>query len=189
MPWLIYITGLPGSGKSTIAKALLKLLSSKKIEATYLRLDEIRKEIVPEPQYTEEERERVYQAYAERGLKLVEKGKNVILDATAHRKKWRDWVRCKVKDFFEVYIKCDLDTCIKRESERKEGLVMADLYKKALERKKTGKDFPGLGEVIGVDVPYEEYKKADIIIESDKLSSEEAAREILTKIPRALQSY
>ena len=182
MPWLIYITGLPGSGKSTIAQALLKLLAARKIDATFLRLDEIRKEIIPEPHYTEEEREKVYQAYAERGLELILDEKNVILDATAHRKKWRDLVRSQVINFLEVYIKCDLDTCIKRESQRKEGLVMADIYKKALERKKTGRDFPGLGEVVGVDAPYEENQKAEVKIESDKLSAEEAAERIFAEL-------
>jgi len=182
MPWIVYITGLPGSGKTTIARALLKLLASQGIEASYLRLDEIRREIIPEPHYTEEERERVYQAYAERGLKLFRQGKNVILDATAHRKKWRDLIRAQVINFLEIYIKCDLDTCIKRESQRKEGLVMADIYKKALERKKAGKDFPGLGEIIGVDVPYEENERAEVKIESDKFSAEEAAKRIIEKL-------
>ncbi len=184
MPWVIYITGLPGSGKSTIAQALLELLASQKIDAVYLRLDEIRKEIVPDPHYTEEEREKVYRAYAERGLALFEEGKNVILDAAAHRKKWRELVRARAKNFLEVHIECDLDTCIGRESERKEGLVMADLYRKALERKKTGKDFPGLGQVVGVDVPYEENEKAEIKIESDKISPEEAAKVIIGKLTR-----
>ena len=186
MSWLIYITGLPGSGKSTIAKNLLELLASEKIEAVYLRLDEIRKEIVSEPQYTEEERERVYQGYAKRGLELIREGKNVILDATTHRKKWRDLVRAQAENFLEVYIKCDLNTCVKRESERKEGLVMADIYRKALERKRTGKDFPGLGEVIGVDVPYEEHEKAEVKIESDKLSADEAERRIIEKLTEFL---
>ena len=182
MPWLIYITGLPGSGKSTIAKDLFELLASEKIEAVYLRLDDIRKEIVPEPHYTEEERERVYQAYAKRGIELVRNGKNVILDATAHRKKWRDMVRAQAENFMEVYIKCDLNICVKRESERKEGLVMADIYKKALERKRTGKDFPGLGEVIGVDVPYEENEGAEVKIESDKILPENAAKIIFDRV-------
>jgi len=182
MPWIIYITGLPGSGKSTVAQALIRLLSDRGIEAAYLRLDEIRKEIAPDPHYTEEEREKVYRAYAERGFKLLREGKNVILDATAHRKKWRDLVRNAAGNFLEVYVKCDLDTCIKRESGRKEGLVMADLYKKALERKKEGKGFPGLGEVVGVDVPYEENKKAEIKIESDKIFPEEAAKGIIEKL-------
>lgn len=182
MPWLIFITGLPGSGKSTIAWALLKLLSSRGIEVTCLRLDEIRKEIVPEPHYTKEEREKVYQAYAERGLALVREGKNVILDATAHRKKWRDMVRAQAENFLEVYIKCDLNTCVKRESQRKEGLVMADMYKKALERKETGKDFLGLGEVIGVDVLYEENDGAEVKIESDKILPENAAKIIFDRV-------
>lgn len=178
MPWLIYITGLPGSGKSTVAQALLKLLASQNIEATHLRLDEVRKEIVPKPHYTEEEREVVYQAYAKRGLKLIQNGHNVILDATAHRKKWRDCLRTQVKNFLEVYLRCDLKTCIKNESHRKDGLVMANIYKKALDRKKTGRHFPGLGEVIGVDVPYEENDQAEIKIESDKISAKEAAKRI-----------
>ena len=59
---------------------------------------------------------------------------------------------------------------------------MADLYKKALERKRTGRDFPGLGEVIGVDVPYEESEEAEITIESDKLNPKEAAKRILELI-------
>jgi adenylylsulfate kinase len=188
MPWLIYITGLPGSGKSTIAKALLQLLSSRRIDAVYLRLDQIRKEFIPQPQYTEEEREKVYRLFAERGMELVRDGKNVILDATANRKKWRDLVREKISLFMEVYVKCDLGTCIQRESERKEGLVMAGLYKKALERKKTGKDSPELGEVVGVDIPYEENDKAEVVIDSEKLSAEEAAKVIFDKLAEKLRA-
>lgn len=182
MAFAIWITGLPGSGKTTIAKALLKKLAENNIEAEFLRLDEIRKKIVPNPEYTAEERDMVYKAYADNGIELVGEGKNVIYEATAHRKGYRNYARNSIKNFIEVYVKCPLNVCIERESKRKEGLVTAEMYKKALERKKTGKKFPELGEVIGVDAPYEENKKAEVVIESEKIGPEKAAEIIFEKI-------
>lgn len=178
MAWALWISGLPGSGKSTIAKELAKKIKDVHI----LRLDEIRRQIVPKPTYTKEERDYVYRTLAQEGAKRVAKGENIILDATAHRKAWRSLARSQIKDFMEVYVKCDLETCIKRESDRKKGLVMADLYKKALDRKRTGRQYEGLGEVVGVDVPYEESEAVEVVIQSNKISAEGAAEIILEKI-------
>ncbi len=180
MGWAIWITGLPGSGKSTIAKELIKELEGVKL----LSLDEIRKEIVSLPKFTKEEREYVYKVLAEKAAKLVSEGQNVILDATGNRLIWRDYARNLIPNFMEVYVKCPLEICIKRESSRPEGLVMADLYRKALERKKTGKQFRDLGEVPGVDVPYEENKAAEIVIKSDKVSADEAAKVIFDELKK-----
>jgi adenylylsulfate kinase-like enzyme len=70
---------------------------------------------------------------------------------------------------------------MQRESERVDNLIVSEMYKKAIERKK--KIEKGLkveksevGEVIGVDVPYEEPEIPDIVIESDKMTPEEGAR-------------
>jgi adenylylsulfate kinase len=182
MAWVIWITGLPGSGKSTVGRELKKELDAKMVAVTVLRLDEFRKKIVPQSKYTEEEREFVYQALAREGARLVKDGISAIIDATAHRKKWRDLARDLTPNFMEVDIKCPLDVCIERESNRQEGLVTADLYKKALERKKTGQTFKELGEVVGVDVPYELNEKAEVIIESDKKEPPEAVEMIIKKL-------
>lgn len=178
---IVWVTGLPGSGKSTIAKKLLKLLDKHKISYKYLRLDKFRKKIVPKPKYTEKERNLVYRKLADYAFELS-KNNNIIIDATAHKKTYRDYLRNKVKNFIEVYIKCPLEICIERESKRKQGLVMAEIYRKALERKKTGKQFKNLGQVIGIDIKFEENKNAEVIIESDKISPEEAALIIFKKI-------
>lgn len=182
MAFAIWITGLPGSGKSTIAKELVKLLSKNKIKAQILRLDRIRKRYVPKPKYTDEERDFVYKGYADEGFKLIMRTKNVIYDATAHKKKYRNYARKNIKDFIEVYVKCPVKVCMTRESRRKEGRVLANLYKQALERKKSKKKHPKLGQVIGVDVPYEENKKAEIVINSNKLKPKQVADKILRKI-------
>jgi adenylylsulfate kinase len=57
---------------------------------------------------------------------------------------------------------------MQRESERPQGKVMADLYAKALKRRETGRDFPGLGQVVGVDVQFEKNPAAELRVENDR---------------------
>lgn len=174
----IWFTGLPGSGKSTIAREVKKKLRG----WVFLRLDEVRKKYVPKPKYTASERDYVYKMYGEEGLKLIAKGKRVIFDATAHKLKYRNFVRNRVESFVEVYVRCPLKICIERESARKQGLVIAEIYKKALIRKRTGKRFVGLGKVIGVDVPYEVNKKAEIVVDSSKMSAKQCAGRVVHQL-------
>ncbi len=180
MTFAIWITGLPGCGKSTIARHLHKMLDN----TEYLRLDEIRKKFVKDPKFTDEEREMVYAKFIDEGVKQTGLGKNVIYDATAHKLAWRREARSKISDFLEVYVRCPLGDCIKRETERNDGLVQAELYRKSLERKNTGKQFDGLGKVVGIDVEYEEEPRAELIINSNRVGPEEAARVILNEIKK-----
>lgn len=180
MPFAVWLTGLPGSGKSTIAGELIKSLKN----TEYLRLDEIRKKYVTDPKFTDEERELVYSKFIDEGVSKIGQGKNVVYDATAHKLKWRSEARKRIKDFIEVHVKCPLQFCIERESKRTGGIVMADLYKRSLERKKTGKQFEGLGKVVGIDVPFEENKSAEIEINSEKLMPKEAAEIIFEEIKK-----
>jgi adenylylsulfate kinase len=180
MPFAIWITGLPGSGKSTIAKELMKSLK----DADYLRLDEIRRKYIKDPKFTDEEREKVYSKFIDEGVSSIAKGKNVILDATGHKLSWRNEARKKIKDLIEVRVKCSLQGCINRETAREGGLVTANLYKKSLERKKTGKLFDDVGQVVGVDVPYEENKNAEIVINSEEVGPKEAAEQIFNELKK-----
>jgi adenylylsulfate kinase-like enzyme len=180
MPFAVWITGLPGSGKSTIARELTKKLKN----TQYLRLDEIRKRYVSKPTFTDEEREMVYSKFIDEGVSATAKGSNVVYDATAHKLMWRSEARSRIKDFIEVYVKCPLNICIERESARTGGLVLADLYKKSMERKRTGKQIEGLGKVVGVDVPFEENESAEVIIDSEKLGPKEAAEIVFQEIKK-----
>ena len=176
--WVVWFTGLPGSGKTVRARELLKKLNEKNIETEYLRMDEIRDILTPKKKYTEEERDFAYRALVLISKFLANHGINVILDATGHKRIWRKLARNIIPRFVEVYVKCPLELCMKRESAREDNLVVREMYKKALERIKDGKEIDGLGEVIGVDVEYEEPKKPDLIMESDKLSPEESSKKI-----------
>jgi len=89
MNFCFWLTGLPGSGKSTILKELEQILSKSGIEAVTLSLDYIRKVLTPEPKYTDEERALVYRSLVLMAQLLVERGeKNVIIDATGNRKEF-----------------------------------------------------------------------------------------------------
>ncbi len=176
---VIWFTGLPGSGKSSVCNYVRDSLKEKGFAVLVLRMDEQRRKYFPDPKYTSEERQKAYELFADDAVRAARPGRPVLLDATAPQVSMRRAVRDRVPRFAEVHIKCSLSTAMRREKSRPEGLVMADLYAKALERKKTGKEFPGLGRVIGVDVPFEMDPEAEMIIENDHLSLSEAGEKAM----------
>lgn len=111
----IWITGLPASGKSTLAKALAERLADMGIGSLILESDEMRRILTPEPTYGPEERDRFYTMLAQLGELLTRNGINVIFAATASRRQYRDRARELIKKFIEVYIDCPLEICIKRD--------------------------------------------------------------------------
>ncbi|MCS7386372.1 MAG: adenylyl-sulfate kinase [archaeon GB-1867-005] len=173
--WCVWITGLPGSGKSTIARILLKMLQERGIKAQIVSSDALRKLATPKPKYTEEERDIVYGALVYAAKVLTENGVNVIIDATGNKRKYREMARREIEKFMEAYLKCPLETCIERELSRKEThYAPRGIYMKAL----TGesKTVPGLG------APYEEPKSPEVIINTEEKPPEESAGEILKLI-------
>jgi adenylylsulfate kinase len=173
MSFCLWLTGLPGSGKSTILEELLKMFSESRVEAAVLNLDKIRKIVTPEPKYTEEERGIVYRSLVMMArLLTTECGKNVVIDATGNRRKYRDLARRLVPGFAEIYIECPLEICTKREALRRGGHVGKDLYRRAGEGSLSG-DMPG------VSVPYEPPVDPEVIVRSDVLSPVESAEKIM----------
>ena len=167
MSWAVWITGLPGSGKTAIAQKVRKLLDARGIApVTVLELDEIRKFITPQPTYSDEERDIVYAALVYMAKLLVDCGIPVIIDATANRRKHRERARETIPNFAEVYVTCSLDTCMKREEGRKAKHAPAGIYNKAGTRGAT---------VPGVNVPYEEPRNPEVVVESEIMSVKKCA--------------
>ncbi|MEZ7196396.1 adenylyl-sulfate kinase [Pseudodesulfovibrio karagichevae] len=171
--WAVWVVGLPGSGKSTLARGLRDALGERGVDVVLLQMDERRKAYFPEPEYTGEEREAAYRMFAEEAAGLTCEGRNVIMDGSAHRVSMRRIAREKISRFAEIFVACDLETAMAREAARPAGKVMADLYRKALLRKETGREFDGLGAVIGVDAPFELDPLAEFVIDNSGLSKEE----------------
>jgi adenylylsulfate kinase len=177
--WAVWITGLPGSGKSTLADGVLKALRQRGLNAEILRMDEQRKKYIPRPQYTEEEREIAYRMFAEEAAAIAASGQGVIMDGTAHRLAWRSRARALIPKFAEIHLQVPLETAMHREAGRPQGLVMADLYAKALERRRSGDCPKGLGQVVGVDIPFEEDPDAECVVENNGLDPESAVRQVM----------
>ncbi len=186
--WAAWFTGLPGSGKSKISKIVCEMLTNEGIVCERIELDTIRKKYVQAPKYTDGERDFVYEKLVDHAAERVQNGINVIMDATAHKRSYRERARKKIKRFIEVMVRCPLAICIERESKRKEGLVAAQMYRRALERKKKGTKFEDLGEVIGVDIPYEENPDAEIIVDSSRGPALENAQTVKDALVRYLNS-
>lgn len=170
---VLWITGLPGSGKSTIADAVKKSY----LDFIILRMDELRRVVTPEPSYSEGEREIVYRTIVYMAKMLSELNHNVIIDATANRRRWRDSAKESIKNFAEVYLKCSLDICREREKNRMNAhSAPKDIYKKGLQ----GSPVPGL------TVPYEEPLNPELIIDTGSLSIEESAKKVINFVSKQL---
>jgi len=81
---VVIVFGLPGSGKSYFASRL-----AKRIDADYINSDRLRKEMFKMRTYSRQEKESVYKTMLQRMKQDVAQNKNVVLDATFHKKEKR----------------------------------------------------------------------------------------------------
>ncbi len=162
----IWITGLPASGKSTLAKAVMASLEDRGIDVAVLESDELRKVLTPEPRYDEKEREQFYAQLNYIGALLVGHGVPVIFDATANRRAWRDQARRNIARFIEVYVESPIEVCIARDPK--------GIYREARE----GQAFT----VPGLQAEYEPPTNPDVIVAGDRESPDRAAARVIARL-------
>lgn len=173
--WAIWLTGMPGSGKSTLARLVSRKLLRHNIRTQVLSIEMVREVLTPRPKYSEDERDIVYGALVLVTKLLTQNGVNVIVDATANRRKYRDAARRSIRKFAEVYLKCPLGVCVQRETRRKRKFgAPSRIYLKG----KTGasKTVPGLG------VPYEKPLSAELVLDTSVLRPRVCAEKIATMV-------
>lgn len=111
----IWITGLPSSGKSTLTREIVAGLQQQGVGVVVLESDEMRRILTPLPAYSIEERDRFYAALADIGVLITRNGVNVLFDATANRRSFRDRARRGIRRFAEVFVDCPLEVCRQRD--------------------------------------------------------------------------
>lgn len=159
----VWLTGLPASGKSAIARALLGLLQARGIDPAVLESDALRLLLTPRPRYDEAERDLFYAAMAHLGAFLVGRGVPVIFDATANRRAYRAAARERIERFAEVFVDCPLEVCERRDPK--------GLYRSARQG--------GATSLPGAQAGYEPPERPELEVRSDVVSAEEAARRIV----------
>lgn len=170
--FLLWFTGLSGSGKSTIANRVEEELQKMRVKTYSLDGDNIRKGINSDLTFSPEDRSENIRRIAEVANLMIDAGLVVLAAFVSPYKKDRDNIRDIVKDvnFVEIYINTSLEECERRD--------VKGLYKKA----RAGE----IKNMTGISAPYEAPKNPDIEINTEDETLEDAVKRILQHIKSKL---
>jgi adenylylsulfate kinase len=153
-PFVLWLTGLSGSGKSTLAGLIESELFRQNVNCYNLDGDHLRVGLNSDLDFSRENRYENIRRTGEVAKLFVDAGLVVIVSLVSPFQKIRTQVRNKLRsnEFIEVYVKCSLETCEKRDPK--------GLYKKA----RLGL----IKEFTGIDSPYEIPENPELIVDTEK---------------------
>jgi len=144
---VVWLTGLPSSGKTTLAERAFAALRAEGRAACVLDGDVVRAAVHPAPGYGPAARDDQYATLADLAALLARQDLVVLVSATAHRRAWRERARAVAPRFIEVHVQTSIEECAARDAK--------GLYARAR-----------AGEVVGlpgVDVDYEAPGSPEIV--------------------------
>jgi adenylylsulfate kinase len=143
---VFWITGLSGSGKSTIGNIIFNDINKKYGKTLIIHGDDIRN-IYDFKQYEKKDRLKLGKSNSNLCKLIADQGLNVIFTTVGLFHKVQEYNRSNIKNYLEIYIKCDLKNLLK-------------MKKKIFYRKKTK-------FVWGLDIKAEFPKKPDILLQNN----------------------
>ena len=171
--FLLWFTGLSGSGKSTIANKVEVALYSKGIKSYTLDGDNVRKGLNSDLGFSPEDRAENIRRIAGTASLMIDAGLVVLAAFVSPYKKDRENIKNIVKDvnFVEIYVNTSIEECERRD--------VKGLYKKA----RAGE----IKNMTGISAPYEAPINPDIEIFTEKESVEDAVKKIMEVITSKLK--
>ncbi|MCM3594365.1 adenylyl-sulfate kinase [Metabacillus idriensis] len=162
--FILWFTGLSASGKSSVANAFARTLFDRGAQAFVLDGDNVRHGLNQDLGFNETDRKENIRRIGEVSKLFVESGQIVLTAFISPYRADRDLVRELVEkdEFLEVYIKCSIEECEKRDPK--------GLYKKA--RNEEIKHFTG------ISAPYEEPANPEIVLDTEKHSIEDCVKQL-----------
>ncbi len=169
---VLWLTGLSGSGKSSIAVGMEKRLIEMGKLCYRLDGDNLRHGLNSDLGFLPEERKENIRRVAEVAALFADSGVITIVSFIAPYRDMRRFARERIGRgrFIEVYVKASLETCRKRDPK--------NLYKMA----ESGK----IGQFTGVDAPYEVPEHPDLVLDTEILSLDECVNQLLSFVKEKL---
>jgi len=162
----IWFTGLPCSGKTTIADRVAEVLREKGHKVERLDGDIVRKGLTSDLGFSKEDRDENIKRVTFVAKLLTRNGVKVLATFVSPYIERRRKSREEIGEFMEVYVRCSVEECIRRD--------VKGMYRKALAGEITG--------FTGVDDPYEEPPNPELILDTDKETVEESVQKVLEKM-------
>lgn len=148
-----FFTGLSGAGKTTLGGLFHRRLKAKKANLVLLDGDQIRPVYNEDIGYSDEDRIKGAQRTFRVAKMLADQGIDVVVCSICMYSAVRDWSREHIDNYKEIYIKVRRETLLSR---NQKGLYTAGT------------------NVVGVDLPFDEPKHPDVVVENDGGKSPEA---------------
>lgn len=159
----LWFTGLPSSGKTTLARSIEKELFDKGLHVEVLDGDKVRLRLSKGLGFSKEDRDENIRRISYVAKIITRCGSVAITCAISPYREIRDEARTEIISFVEVYVNCPVEECIKRD--------LKGLYKKALSGEI--KNFTGISD------PYEEPLSPEITVETHKETVSESVDKII----------
>jgi adenylylsulfate kinase len=166
-PFNLWFTGLPLSGKTTIADAVYLELEKLQIPLERIDAKDVR-DLIPNIGYSREERNRHLQRVGHLIKTLQNNSISTVASFISPYKESRKALRDMVKNNVVIYVKADIETCKKRDTQ--------GIYAKALSGE--FQNFTGISDV------YEEPQHAELVINTDQLSVDESVSIIIKHVKK-----
>lgn len=161
--FVIWLTGFSGSGKSTIARSLLGELKARGLKVEAFDGDEVRRNLSKGLGFSKEDRDTHNKRIIYVAKLLTRNGVNAIISLISPYRSTRAFARENLPNFMEVYLKCSIKECIKRDPK--------GLYKKALAGEITN--------MTGIQDPYEEPIDPELILDTEHDSSRKNVAKVM----------
>ena len=167
---VVWLTGLSGSGKSTVARAVEARLLANSCPTYVLDGDNLRHGLNADLGFSEEDRQENIRRVGEVAALFADAGLIVLVSFISPFRSDRDRARAVAPEgcFYEVYLDVSLAECERRDPK--------GLYKKA----RAGE----IREFTGIDSPYEAPKNAELVLRTEDNSVDDCADAVLALLAR-----
>ena len=165
---VLWFTGLPGSGKSTIARAVERALFERGVRTMLLDGDQLRHGLNGDLGFGEADRRENIRRVGEVARLFFEQGAVVLCTFVSPFRRDRRRARSLIAEggFYEVFVQCDLEECMRRDPK--------GLYARAAKGEVKG--------MTGVSSPYEEPERAEVVLRTDAASVEACVEMVVGRL-------